>query len=252
MALEILNVNEVYKSVLAILNKEQRGYITPYEFNLLATQVQLEIFESYFDSLSVQLQRPGNDNEYADKVKMLRQKISRFEHEQDVTVTIVNGVGQGDLSSLTDLYKLGTVYYNNGSLLPVEIEQVDKPDFNKIRRSQLTAPTESFPVYYKKEALIKILPAVATVAAGANGSPAKSYTVEFLKKPADVVWGFTIGAVGQYVYNAGTSTQFQISPTEQTEVITKILAYAGVVIRDPEIIQTASQAAAVKDQQQMQ
>jgi hypothetical protein len=91
MALEILNVNEVYKSVLAILNKEQRGYITPYEFNLLATQVQLEIFESYFDSLSMQLQKPGNDNEYADKIKMLRQKISRFEHEQDITVTTTSG-----------------------------------------------------------------------------------------------------------------------------------------------------------------
>jgi hypothetical protein len=43
-----VNVNEVYKTVLLILNKEQRGYITPNEFNKIATQVQLEIFESYF------------------------------------------------------------------------------------------------------------------------------------------------------------------------------------------------------------
>jgi len=250
--MEVLNVNEVYQSVLAILNKEQRGYITPYEFNLLATQVQLEIFESYFDSLSMQLQKPGNDNEYADKVKMLRQKISRFESQRKITVNVINGIGVGDLSSLTDLYKLGTVYYHNSDLLPVEIEQVDKPDFNKIRRSQLTAPTESFPVYHKTGALIKILPAVATIPPSPTG-PNKYYTVEFLKKPADVVWNYSIGDVGQYVHNPAAPNQnFEISPTEQTEVITKILAYAGIVIRDPEIIQTATQAAAVKDQQQMQ
>ncbi len=61
MALEILNVNEVYKSVLAILNKEQRGYIPPAEFNSLATQVQKEIFNSYFPDGN-QLNRANQQN----------------------------------------------------------------------------------------------------------------------------------------------------------------------------------------------
>ena len=43
-----INVNTVYTTVLSILNKEQRGYLTPYEFNQLATQVQLDIFENFF------------------------------------------------------------------------------------------------------------------------------------------------------------------------------------------------------------
>ena len=47
-----INVNQVYKTVLSILNKEQRGYITPDEFNKLATQVQLEMFENYSDDLN--------------------------------------------------------------------------------------------------------------------------------------------------------------------------------------------------------
>ena len=42
-----VNVNTVYQTVLLILNKEQRGYIPPAEFNSLATQVQSEIFMSY-------------------------------------------------------------------------------------------------------------------------------------------------------------------------------------------------------------
>ena len=43
-----INVNEVYQTVLYILNKEQRGYVTPAEFNSLARQAQLDIFEKYF------------------------------------------------------------------------------------------------------------------------------------------------------------------------------------------------------------
>jgi hypothetical protein len=40
-----VNINTVYQAVLAVTNKEQRGYITPQEFNYLANQAQLDIFE---------------------------------------------------------------------------------------------------------------------------------------------------------------------------------------------------------------
>ena len=43
-----VSVDTVYQRVLAIANKEQRGYITPQEFNLFANQAQMEIFEQYF------------------------------------------------------------------------------------------------------------------------------------------------------------------------------------------------------------
>ena len=46
-----VSVDTVYQRVLAIANKEQRGYITPQEFNLLANQAQMEIFNEYFYDL---------------------------------------------------------------------------------------------------------------------------------------------------------------------------------------------------------
>ena len=41
----MVSVNKVYQKILAITNKEQRGYITPQEFNLFADQAQMDIFE---------------------------------------------------------------------------------------------------------------------------------------------------------------------------------------------------------------
>ena len=49
-----INVDTVYKTVLLILNQQQRGYMTPDEFNKVATQVQLNIFERYLDDLNQQ------------------------------------------------------------------------------------------------------------------------------------------------------------------------------------------------------
>ena len=66
-----VNVDTVYRTVLLILNKESRGYLTPDEFNKTAAQVQLEIFNEYFEDLNQQYIVNSNDSEYSDRVKNL-------------------------------------------------------------------------------------------------------------------------------------------------------------------------------------
>jgi hypothetical protein len=87
-----INVNTVYQTVLLILNKEQRGYITPVEFNKIGTQSQLEIFETYFESLNQQLRVPQTDTDYADRVVNLDEKISIFKKFDTAVPIFVNGV----------------------------------------------------------------------------------------------------------------------------------------------------------------
>ena len=80
-----INVNTVYQTVLLILYKEQRGYMTPVEFNKTGQQVQLEIFETYFDSLNQQIRIPQTDTDYADRVASLDEKISIFKEFGNTT-----------------------------------------------------------------------------------------------------------------------------------------------------------------------
>ena len=61
--------------------------------------------------------------------------------------------------------------------------------------------------------------------------------------PTAPIWGFTTGNLGQYIYNAGTSTDFELDISEQTNIITQVLKYCGIIINDPTIIQTAEQEA---------
>jgi hypothetical protein len=244
-----VSVDTVYKTVLYILNKEQRGYITPDEFNKLGTQVQLEIFESYFESLNQQLRVGGNSSDYADRVKKLEEKIDRFFTSEGLTVT--QGASEywasanlATLGSGNAVHRLGNIEYTahrdaNISVneLPVQLEEVTQQEFNLARRSKLTRPSSSWPMFHITGTFVKILPANVTSAV----IPRKTYTINYIKKPTDPVWGYIANATtGAYIYNAGTSTDFEIDDTDQTDITLKILQYCGVIIRDPQILQAAS------------
>ena len=97
-----VNINTVYLRVLAIANKEQRGYLTPQEFNTLANQAQLDIFEQYFYDLNQFLRLPGNDTIHADAADMLEEKIEKF--------SIVNAPATNTNLDVLNVYRLGAVF----------------------------------------------------------------------------------------------------------------------------------------------
>ena len=48
-----VNINNVYTRVQSIANKEQRGYLTPIEYNRFANQAQLQDTPGFFDNTKV-------------------------------------------------------------------------------------------------------------------------------------------------------------------------------------------------------
>ena len=232
----MVNVNTVYQTVLLILNQQQRGYITPDEFNKIATQAQLTMFEAYASDLNQQYRLPDNDTEYADRVKNIQQKLQFF---QRVGSTAYVGPQFKLTTAGSDvLYRLGSVFYKN-----IELSQYSqRNEITQLLLSPLTQPTEKFAIYLYENDGLYVYPTTIQ----------NDITFSYLAKPRDVVWGFTTGAQGQYLYASGTSVQFDLDVTEQDELIMRILAYAGVIIQDPTIIQTASQAVANQDNNEKQ
>ena len=101
-----VSVDTVYQTVLSTLNKEQRGYVTPQEFNLFAEQAQLDIFEQYFYDINQFGRLHGNNTEYSDMLNILEEKISIFEQfNQDVAMA-AGGVG-----TLPANYRLGDLMF---------------------------------------------------------------------------------------------------------------------------------------------
>ena len=74
-------INAVRNTVLAILNKNNYGYISPADFNLFAKQAQLDIFDEYFLSYNSQINKENarvSGEGYADMVKNIEEVIDSF------------------------------------------------------------------------------------------------------------------------------------------------------------------------------
>ena len=226
-----ININQVYKTVLVVLQQEKRGVLTPTEFNKVASQAQQEIFIEYFDELNQLLRQPQTSLAYADRYALLDEKIQIFKNTEDLSTSAT-----GTVTPTTAVQELGDViYFETGSSAGREVQRIQKHEVYTTNQSPLTAPTTRYPVYTYEKNIIQLYP--STIINGTN-----DVELNFLKYPTNVKWGFTIDTeLGNYIYNAQSSVDFELHQSDQTLLIDKILGYAGVMTRDQLALQLASQ-----------
>lgn len=229
-----VNVDTVYQRVLSILNKEQRGFLTPQKFNLYANQVQLSILEAYFYDLDYYLtQAVGNNTHHADMVSILETKIAKFLTEGDVTYSNPHFI----LPS--DCYRLSSMLFND-----VEVEQVTKKKYREISKSPIAQPTNACPVYTESTEGIRIY-GDTPIGVG----DLANVSAEYIKIPVKTVWGYTT-VFGAAQYDASTSVNFELDPSEETDLVIKILALAGLEVKDLSIYEVATGADNMEMQQE--
>ena len=219
-----ISVDTVYQRVLALANKEQRGYITPQEFNLLANQAQQEIFEQYFYDLNqrerIEPDKIGVDGE-EDLGKFLDEKIGH--HTSIATVS-------GGTSYPTN-YMIGKVFVDHYECEKLPRNEV-KSILNSSRHLGLLARS---PVYCDSSINWQDIFVIDN-----NGQVTGSVTCEVITKPTDAEWDYVV--IGQKaLYNASGSTNFDLHDSEETNLVNKICELAGIVINKPGLAQTFSQ-----------
>ncbi len=127
-----INVDKVYKQVLAIMDKEGRGYLPAPEFNILAHRAQMDIFENTFHDYKMALLKPKNQSKTSDELDMIREKIAEFRSfNQNLTKNGDGSTGtiNGNTHWLENVYNeqansvrtvsmtldAGSAVYNNGT-----------------------------------------------------------------------------------------------------------------------------------------
>ena len=223
----MVSIDTVYQRVLALANKEQRGYITPQEFNLFANQAQLEIVDQYFNDINQFGRMPKNDTEYSDMVAVINEKLGVLKIH-DISISLIAGVGALPL----DLYKLGDVYSSTGAIST----QVNQNELSKLKLSPLTNPSSTRSVY--------ILQASSS-ASSSNGDirvdpMASLINISYVKKPNSVRWGYVvISDKALYDPTPNKTTNFELHAAEETELVYKILKLSGAAIQRQDIAQFA-------------
>lgn len=229
-----VNVNQVYTTTQAILNIEQRGFLAPNEFNKYALQSQQEIFEQYFYDLAhFGISRKGMiyDSGYSEIKKNLEEKINIFAVNTALIALTDYSAATERWTLPTDLYRLNIVYYNNGTTTR-KVPEMNKKEKIHVLNSPLTTPTAQYPKYERLENEVKLYP--LTLVDGLE--------VDYVKIPATPIWGYIALGVNRVAeYNPGTSTNFELHIADQYVLVQKILGYAGVQLREVDIVQYANQ-----------
>ncbi|QDP57422.1 MAG: putative structural protein [Prokaryotic dsDNA virus sp.] len=242
-------INTVRNTVMAVLNKDNNGYVTPEEFNLFAKQAQLEIFEEYFydykNALNLQNKRLSNSG-YADIPKQLQEVIDSFTRKE-TGLTYVGGTTSFTLP--TDWYTLNTVFYNTTT----EVERVNQNKITQLVASHLTAPTTTYPAYY----LTGASASTPTPTSAGNSiivypdTITTNIDVLYVRYPSDPKWTYnTVSGSPVFNQSAADYQDFELPLSDQVELTLKILQYAGVSIREAEVVQMAAQEEAINNQQE--
>ena len=246
-----VSINNVYQKVLALANKEQRGYITPQEFNLFAEYAQLDIFNKYFDDLRGIKSINSNADYYNNKVT-IEEKISPFEIID--LEFFGNSEGTISLESFSDLYLLGDVTIKfDSETNDIQASRIQLKEINKYKNTSLGAPTKKNPVYVLvrngsvalSSNMIKTYPTVTAV---------DSVFLNGIVKPSKPSWTYAVTAQGEALFNnsAPSFSDFDLHSSEENNLVIKILQLAGISIKDGGLVQASSQEEMKKIQQEKQ
>ena len=307
-------INSVRNTVLAVLNKNNYGYLSPQDFNLYSIQAQMDMFEDYFYSYNnwiVRQVQGTSGTGYADIVKGLEEVIDAFSitapllNESTVSLSVSNytlptfalngsdyyllnkilvyqkikdegtttatvagqnklidsaatfvtdGVVPGDIVGYlsgglpfnavveqvdsetqiqindTNLNVTGISYTIYDSEILKEAEKVTNTKITMLNNSLLTKPTLTYPAYIQDATRGKIYPTTIN----SQGQIISQY----IRYPFEPNWTYLETSGQDPIYNPSDALHqdFELPLSDEPNLVAKILQYAGVEIREGDVV----------------
>ena len=233
----MVNIDTVYQKVLVLLNKEQRGYLTPQEFNLMAHRAQMEIFSSYFYDLKTAYHKPKTNTSYSDETEMLQMKMHPFRSRgtyemqdfDDNTIVLPNMI-----------YFLDTVTIDGTNTILTEMTH---EEILYAQSNPLAQPIASRPVYeYYQNNKIIVYPTPSEIT---------TFKFDYWRYPYTPNWAYVV-VKGKALWNGSSATNrhFELHVCEEENLVNIILQLSGVVVQKPGIVEVGmAEKANVKNDQ---
>ena len=260
----MIDINEMYKFVQFISNKEQSGFIKPSEFNIAAERAQMQLF----------MQRYGNPKEHTPGRPVPRTAFAQSQKIQDDFNAFIMSYdftdGEIDLDEVTCNYAhLIALEADNVSNAigqkRIPIKLVDISEYHKLLSSALLPPSASYPVaYFSSNKTIQIdgvdegtmyylrfpntpvwdyfKDSLGNPLGAASGNPV-SYPVFDDSEPTTTATTTTSTAASYDCDNTNNpyenSVNFEFPYDCFNEIAAMILSYVGINLREPMLTQYA-------------
>lgn len=245
----MISINRARNTVLYLLDKNNRGFISPEKFDVFCHLAQLDLFENLFYQYNkwvLNQNKKLSSTEYGDIPKNIKEQIDAFS-EYSTTGNFTYD-GAADVWSFvgSDLYRsegLSLVFPNSKK---IDVEEVSKgTELNNLINSKINMPTTTYPIYTKIGHGFRVFPKVPTTPTG--------YKLElfYIRTPKTPKWTYT-NSDGNPMYSAGASDKQDIELDESlfSAFIIKVLSYCGLSIKEQDVVAVAANAEVVTDQKQ--
>lgn len=235
-------INSVRNTVMSILNKNNYGYLSPSDFNLFAKQAQMSLFEDYFYQLNYQVNKENfrqSGTGIIDISQQISEGIEVFIEPQTVLTHDTDNIyfAPSELTTGSDYYQiLNVLVYNTSPRVYIsEATKIPTSQLHSLLSSNLTSPSILFPVYVLNRDRITVFPDTI--------NQPNRVECSYVRYPKDPKWTFVTLTGGTPVFNETQPDyqDFELPKEDEVNLIVKICQYAGVTIREQEVVNFAKQ-----------
>ena len=210
-----MTIDELYRFVQFEANKEQRGFIKPSEFNLLAERAQLDVIRDRYGKIGIS----GTPSTPMTHSVM-----------DDLAPVIEKGTITYDSSGSNDAfsYPVDYLYFIRMTLAGKNVEIINHDQLGMRLKSVITAPSAEYPIAVMIDEGFEIYSSTSEDTSG-------TVVITYIKKPVSPFWSYVISN-GTYIYSATSNEKVELALPDQThnEIAQRMLSYIGISLRDQE------------------
>jgi len=214
-------IDRVYQTVRMLANTEIRGNMKPADFDKALYDVICEIYEEYPFELNKWTNRqsrglvnPGDQN----IVDLIQEKMDF--HLKSATLAFISG----KFNLPTDLRYLGTIIYTTANSEVSLCKNL--AEFNQLKRFKHTQPSTDFPIGFRIDNKVEILPATIIGAVVAN----------YRRNPIIPKWTYTkVGGAELFNPSAGDFKDIDLHPSEFDHIVSRLCVKFGINLKEEDL-----------------
>lgn len=238
----MVSVKRVYEVLKDLANKEQRGFISPSEFNTMAPIAQTKVYNDMWkEVLAAETLRTRNMDPQRglSKTNDVREELSMYmksatqNRNSDLKFDYPD-----DYYKLVSLKTYGNVLLGVTTSTPIEVVY-DSHRIDYMLQSPLSAPTIGRPVALIADQLEVYPNSIKKVDMRYYKVP-EGLTTAGAPTTSQPEYGFTTVA-GDEVYDAATSINFELPEDRESELVSELAKMIGTSLRDAALTNYGSQ-----------
>lgn len=236
------SVNRVYSTLKGIVNKDQKGFVTPSIFNEFAAVAQMNIYNRLFDEErnALRFRRAGLDaGRDFSKDKQIKEDLAVFAKSASLTKSGDVFSKPSDLGRIVSMRTAAT--FSGGSYSGNQVSILyNQDDIDRVLSSDLSKPTSSNPVALVSND-IEIFPTdVSTMTMRYYKLPEGLNPTTGAKSSSQPTFGYSSAVAGVELYSPSSSVDFELPEHYFVELVVEIAQLIGINLRDADVVNYAS------------